>query len=256
MDKIRLQHYRCLEDTGYLSVKPITVLVGANSSGKSSFLKYFALLKQSVSSFVQGIFLWNGPLVDFRDFDNTVSSGQKTIEVEFTINSLPIVSSFRFSKQIIDNVNIHLILGKLDDNEHEDFLKEMSITYDDNHIKLYFHPNRKAVIDVNGIKSNDLNDTLIWGLTNSLFPKFMFKSKEQGENEENSYNAYKKIQTILKKYLDDENQTTKLGLICSRLRYSLDNESIEKILKRQSKEQIDNESIQQIYNINTLLILM
>lgn len=77
MDKIRLQHYRCLEDTGYLSVKPITVLVGANSSGKSSFLKYFALLKQSVSSFVQGVFLWNGPLVDFRDFDNTVSSGQK-----------------------------------------------------------------------------------------------------------------------------------------------------------------------------------
>lgn len=51
MDKIRLQHYRCLEDTGYLSVKPITVLVGANSSGKSSFLKYFALLKQSVCFF-------------------------------------------------------------------------------------------------------------------------------------------------------------------------------------------------------------
>lgn len=249
MDKIRLQHYRCLDDTGYLSVKPITVLVGANSSGKSSFLKYFALLKQSVSSFVQGVFLWNGPLVDFRDFDNTVSSGQKTIEVEFTINSLPIVSSFRFSKKKIDNVNIHLILGKLDDNEHEDFLKEMSITYDDNRIKLYFHSNRKADIDVNGIKSNDLNDTLIWGLTNSLFPKFMFKSKNHGGDEEHSYNAYKEIQETIKNYIDDEDQINRFVFLGNRLRNFFDKESMEKTLKRQSKDKIDNESIQKIYNM-------
>jgi predicted ATPase len=249
MDRIRLQHYRCLEDTGYLSVKPITILVGANSSGKSSFLKYFALLKQSVSSFVQGVFLWNGPLVDFRDFDNTVSSGQKTIEVEFTINSLPIVSSFRFSKKKIEKVNIHLILGKLDDNEHEDFLKEMSITYDDNHIKLYFHPNRKADVDVNGIKSNDLNDTLIWGLTNSLFPKFMFKSKNHGGDEENSYNAYKEIQETIKNYIDDEDQINRFVFLGNRLRNFFDKESMEKTLKRQSKDKIDNESIQKIYNM-------
>ena len=249
MDKIRLQHYRCLEDTGYLSVKPITVLVGANSSGKSSFLKYFALLKQSVSSFVQGVFLWNGPLVDFRDFDNTVSSGQKTIEVEFTINSLPIVSSFRFSNKKIENVNIHLILGKLDDNEHEDFLKEMSITYNDNHIKLYFHSNRKADVDVNGIKSNDLNDTLIWGLTNSLFPKFMFKSKNHGGDEEHSYNAYKGIQETIKKYIDDEEQINRFVFLGNRLRNFFDKESMEKTLKRQYKDKIDNESIQKIYNM-------
>lgn len=50
MEKIRLQHYRCLEDTGYLTIKPITVLVGANSSGKSSFLKYFDSLKVHIKS--------------------------------------------------------------------------------------------------------------------------------------------------------------------------------------------------------------
>lgn len=125
----------------------------------------------------------------------------------------------------------------------------MSITYDDNHIKLYFHSNRKADVDVNGIKSNDLNDTLIWGLTNSLFPKFMFKSKNHGGDEEHSYNAYKEIQETIKNYIDDEDQINRFVFLGNRLRNFFDKESMEKTLKRQSKDKIDNESIQKIYNM-------
>lgn len=249
MEKIRLQHYRCLEDTGYLTIKPITVLVGANSSGKSSFLKYFALLKQSLPSFVQGLFLWNGPLVDFQDFDNTVSSGQQVIEIEFTIDSLPIISSFRLSNKKLKNVYIHLSVEKRYEEGHEDFLKEMSISYDGNHINLVFQSNRTADVDVNGIKSSELNDILTWGLTNSLFPNFLFKRKKTAEREEYSYNAYEKIQETLRKYTDSDNKINKFWLIGSRLRYSLDKESIEKSLIRQTKNKIDEESIQKIFNL-------
>lgn len=55
----------------------------------------------------------------------------------------------------------------------------MSISYDGNHINLVFQSNRTADVDVNGIKSSELNDILTWGLTNSLFPKFLFKRKKR-----------------------------------------------------------------------------
>jgi len=49
MDSIRLINYRGLEDTGTVEIKPLTFLLGANSSGKSSFLKILPLLKQSAN---------------------------------------------------------------------------------------------------------------------------------------------------------------------------------------------------------------
>ena len=68
MDSIRLQRLRCLSDTGEIKIKPITILVGENSSGKSTFLRFFPLLKQSVESRTIGPVLWNGRLVDFGNY--------------------------------------------------------------------------------------------------------------------------------------------------------------------------------------------
>lgn len=56
MDTLRLKNFRCFEDTGIIDIKPITFLVGSNSSGKSSFLKFFPLLKQSVNVKRNGVF--------------------------------------------------------------------------------------------------------------------------------------------------------------------------------------------------------
>lgn len=54
MEKLRFRNYRCFEDTGGVEIKPVTVLIGANSSGKSSFLEFFPLMKQSVGEMVNG----------------------------------------------------------------------------------------------------------------------------------------------------------------------------------------------------------
>jgi len=88
MDKIRLKNYRCFDDTGEIELKPITFLVGANSSGKSSFLKFFPLLKQSIGVKRNGVFLWLSKDVDFKDFKNTVKDGVGDIEIIFTISKL------------------------------------------------------------------------------------------------------------------------------------------------------------------------
>jgi AAA15 family ATPase/GTPase len=70
MDSIRVERLRSLSDTGDIKIKPLTVLLGQNSSGKSSFLRVFPLLKQSVESRTTGPILWSGRLVDFGSFND------------------------------------------------------------------------------------------------------------------------------------------------------------------------------------------
>lgn len=81
---LRLQNFRSLRDTGDVELRPIIVLVGANSSGKSSFLRFFPLLKQTTQAKSRSPLLWFGEergLVDFQDFENTLSRGATVPEI-------------------------------------------------------------------------------------------------------------------------------------------------------------------------------
>ena len=87
MDKIQIKGLRSLTDTGIVELKPINIVVGANSSGKSTFLRSFPLLRQSIEKRTRGPILWNGDLVDFESFrtavHNSESSGKVENEIEF-----------------------------------------------------------------------------------------------------------------------------------------------------------------------------
>jgi hypothetical protein len=81
----RLKNIRCLQDSGDIELKPINILVGKNSSGKSTFARIFPLLRQSAEASKRGPLLWWGRLVDFGSFDETVSRSakEKTIGLNF-----------------------------------------------------------------------------------------------------------------------------------------------------------------------------
>ncbi len=72
MEHIRVQNLRCLADTGAIEIKPITILVGANSSGKSSFLRVFPLLKQSAETRTLSGILLNEGDVNFGFFPDAI----------------------------------------------------------------------------------------------------------------------------------------------------------------------------------------
>ncbi|MEA4906928.1 MAG: AAA family ATPase [Anaerolineaceae bacterium] len=88
MDAIRITNLRSLEDTGFIDLKPITILVGQNSSGKSTFLRTFPLLRQSIEERTTGPILWYGRYVDFGSFSESVNTNTKLKEISF---------GFRFS---------------------------------------------------------------------------------------------------------------------------------------------------------------
>ncbi|WP_396957156.1 hypothetical protein [Nitrosomonas sp.] len=47
---LRLTHFKTWQDTGIIALKPVNILLGTNSSGKSSLIQSLLLLKQTVQS--------------------------------------------------------------------------------------------------------------------------------------------------------------------------------------------------------------
>jgi predicted ATPase len=87
MDALRIQNLRSLEDTGWVDLKPLTLLVGKNSSGKSTFLRCFPLFRQSVESRIVGPILWLGNYVDFGSFEEAIRQGSNNIAFHFRFSS-------------------------------------------------------------------------------------------------------------------------------------------------------------------------
>ena len=98
LKSIQIQNVRCLKDTGNVSLAPITLLVGENSAGKSTFLRTFPLFKQSIRKRTDGPILWAGDVddyVDFGSFEETVTdddsqANAKSITFQFQFSMPPI----------------------------------------------------------------------------------------------------------------------------------------------------------------------
>lgn len=91
VNSFRVHNLRSIEDSGYIDLKPITILVGRNSSGKSTLARVFPLLRQSAEATKRGPILWWGRLADFGSFDNAVNryAKEKTIGLAFKISFDP-----------------------------------------------------------------------------------------------------------------------------------------------------------------------
>ncbi|WP_423203857.1 AAA family ATPase [Pseudomonas kribbensis] len=72
-----------------LPVKAVSVFVGKNSCGKSTFLRTYPLLRQSVESDTRSPILWyggHGGYVDFGDFLTALHDGAKEIFFDFEVD--------------------------------------------------------------------------------------------------------------------------------------------------------------------------
>jgi predicted ATP-dependent endonuclease of OLD family len=107
---ISFQNYKSFKDKTTLDLKPITVLVGTNSSGKSSIIKLLGLLNQSYTHPRPGTFLtYDGPVVDMGDF-KTIShrNSRKTITIELNtsvFDSDELWSMSENDKKVLKRIN-------------------------------------------------------------------------------------------------------------------------------------------------------
>ncbi|TKD09967.1 AAA family ATPase [Polyangium fumosum] len=88
LEALRVKNLRSLSDTPQIPIRPITVLVGRNSSGKSTFLRTFPLLKQSVERPTESPILWYlQRRIDFGTLNNAINdrATERTVTFEFTV---------------------------------------------------------------------------------------------------------------------------------------------------------------------------
>lgn len=126
MDSIRIKNIRSIVDSGEIQLSRINLLLGRNSSGKSSFLRLFPMLKESTRHELRSPILWFDENYDFGDFSNTLSrhaQGEKdTISIQFTwkiTNHSRGLFRYYASDHIIadyspkanDNYNVELVIG-------------------------------------------------------------------------------------------------------------------------------------------------
>jgi len=85
--KLSVAGFKSIAKETALDIKPLTLLAGANSSGKSSFMQPLLLLKQTLDApYLPAPLLLSGPNVNFTSFDQmlTCQKGKSTIR-EFVV---------------------------------------------------------------------------------------------------------------------------------------------------------------------------
>lgn len=91
--KLSLQNFRAFRREKTIEVRPITILLGANSSGKSTITRLLPLIQQTVEARANAPLLWFGPQVDFGDFDQVINhfSNDTEIKIGFSLEKLPVI---------------------------------------------------------------------------------------------------------------------------------------------------------------------
>jgi predicted ATPase len=100
MKSLRIQNLRSLLDTGDVELRPFTVLLGQNSSGKSTFVRLFPLLRQSAEVKTLDDILWVGPYVDFGGFGEALCTEAETQRISFTFKLVLPFDSLKLNQPV------------------------------------------------------------------------------------------------------------------------------------------------------------
>jgi hypothetical protein len=153
MEQIRIRNIRSLKDTGNITLSPLTLLVGKNSSGKSTFARMFPLLRQSVEARTVGPILWNGDYSDFGNFNTACNrrSADKTMFLDFSFNltQKSVEGYWRYPYwggiNLLEETKVSICLGLASDgSDGRTYVSRIEIGIFEDDIAIYLDKNGKA----------------------------------------------------------------------------------------------------------------
>lgn len=272
LESIAIKGLKSIADSGVINLKPINILVGNNSSGKSSFLRAFPLIRQSIEQRTRGPILWNGIYTDFESFDNSIhdspsiiaSENKKYIEFEFEFDwKNP--SKFYDKSEFKCRASIKIAAGK---SKFTSYTSIYTLEIDNHEITLQFDESGRLL----DISSPEVS----WDLskidfkyqqseTDSLLPFLsagLGKILLQNNSKELTHRLFGQIKSILKDLSGRRSDTrlTDLAYKIISLRGSID-ERVKKFLnlhvtEKWKKLEVDNSDLIFIAALSDLLFLI
>ncbi|MFN8579063.1 MAG: AAA family ATPase [Candidatus Sericytochromatia bacterium] len=216
MESIRIQNLRCLRDTGEIPIKAINLLIGKNSSGKSSFLRTFPLLRQSIEVKTRSPILWYGDYVDFGDFNTAITKGTDSIIFEFKI--MLTNNYVRFYRLLPNNLFVYIKISLKCQSENNVYINNLSIRFNDQYISVNLsHDGELTEFVINNEdyteKSSNIQAIFLYG----LLPEFLFVSDKLDEKKlfsrKNNPILLKEIISFIKKNTKSNLSDEKIRLI-------------------------------------------
>lgn len=209
ISSVRIENLRSLRDTGHISLRPLTILIGGNSSGKSTFLRSFPLMSQTVSHNLRTAIAWfDESSVDFGDFTTSKTKNVDDDFIKFTYCLNPEFSSefrhrmnhvFNRKKQIqYDLWELALVYKQRSDGKGV-YLDCLEISYNSNKSVIEFRDKEIAEIYVNGDKISNLSFNYSPNLHFGLIPQIHYVTPKQ-EAPKTSEEIYFQALSSLKKY--------------------------------------------------------
>src|SRR5438128_4078351 len=127
---ITVSGYKSIRDEQSIEIKPLTILAGANSSGKSSMIQPLLLLKQTLeATYDPGALLLNGPNVNFTSVEQLLpkfANGKRAMSFEVGIGWTAIsTATIAFKKRDAGGIRIQkMILDEDRDGEKQSLVLE------------------------------------------------------------------------------------------------------------------------------------
>ncbi|SOU04323.1 hypothetical protein LMG19146_03522 [Xanthomonas arboricola pv. fragariae] len=190
---MRVKNIRSLRDSGQVDVKKINVLVGMNSSGKSTFLRTLPLLRQSVEVRTKGPILWYGRLVDFGDFREAKStnSGDEPMSLSFDLQ-MRRASPVRPGKMVMSDIKTYRLPASIraaidiDQKEKDDvgFISKLTLNIASDVVQIHFESVWAKKIVINGAVFEPAAGSIWFAGGEAKLPSltyFVEKSQKEGE---------------------------------------------------------------------------
>lgn len=238
--QLRVKNFRSIEDSGLIDIKPITVFLGKNSCGKSSFIRILPLLKQSLEKEIHEPLLWYGDYIDFGGFSEIMPKNKADIdcfELEFTLK----LSNKRLERHIIRNM-IDLMFYRSDEfNDsfknvlidvkiefHKEEIKMISLNYSGQKIDIQITNEQIESIQVNNNDSYDVKKYNLVYSSRDLLPELVCQIAEKL-----FFNKNDIISELVEPIINDLKSKTKC-----RIGNNTWNDLIIKIIRMQSKNEL------------------
>ena len=221
MNSIRIKNFRSIVDSGDVPINRVNILLGKNSSGKSSFIRLFPMMKQTIHQKGRGPVIWFDEHYDLGKFDTALSrhaSEDKQIMFGVMMDKPKKVPNCKTEKCVdctlinpepnvfLNNSSIVGAYMYLSNNHKgETIVSRVELKSDHYSIELKLNDEHDCVVvTINGSTYFD-NNSMIWGFqTTRLLPNLLVSVNSKLGKTQNKLNKiFKGLSVMKKRHLDD-----------------------------------------------------